>query len=165
MKNNVSRFLLPLACVIALAACQPKVDLAAEKAALDKAAEGWPTAYNNKDADAVAAVYSDDAQLLPPGPPVATGHDAIKAYWANDIATQWARTNIHTESTDMSGDWAWRAGSWSTEGSPALTGKYVEIWHKTPAGWKLHRDIWNIDAVPAAPAPEPAAEPAPAAAK
>ena len=158
MFSASTRFLIPVACVLALAACQPKVDTATDKAAVQAAAEAWPSAYNEKNAEGVAAVYSDDAEILPPGSPAVSGHDAILAFFKNDIATQWAKISITTDSSDVAGDWAWRAGAWSVEGPPALTGKYVEVWHRTPAGWKLHRDIWNIDSMPPpAAAPEAAA--------
>lgn len=160
MFSASTRFLIPVACVLALAACQPKADTTADKAAVQAAAEAWPSAYNEKNAEGVAAVYSDDAEILPPGSPAVSGHDAILAFFKNDIATQWAKISITTDSSDVAGDWAWRAGAWSVEGPPALTGKYVEVWHRTSAGWKLHRDIWNIDSMPPSTA-APAAAAAP----
>jgi len=163
-RTGTTRFLLPLAAVLALIACKPQEapDTAADKAALQTAAEGWEKAYNDKNADAVAAVYTDDGQLLPPGAAAVNGNSAIRDYWANDVSTQWAKLTIKADSSDLAGDWAWRAGTWSAETSPAVTGKYVEIWRRTPSGWKLHRDIWNVDA-PAPPAEPPAAPAAPAA--
>ena len=166
LQTNTIRLFLPLVVVLTLAACKPGTpDTAAEKAALQTAAEGWETAYNNKDAAAVAALYADDGQLLPPGTAAVNGRSAINDYWANDVATNWSKLSLKVESTELAGDWAWRSGTWSTETTPALSGKWVEVWHRTAGGWKIHRDIWNADATPAAPpAVEPAA-PAPASAQ
>ena len=36
-----------------------------------------------------------------------------------------------------------------------MSGKYLEVWHRTAEGWRLHRDISNSDAPPEAPPPAP----------
>jgi ketosteroid isomerase-like protein len=147
---------------VALVACQQQErhDPATDAASLDKAAAGWEAAYNDKNAEAVAAIYTEDGQLLPPGAVAVNGRAAIKDFWANDIATQWAKITIKADSSTVAGDWGIRSGAWSVE-TPALTGKYVEIWKRSGDSWQLHRDIWNLDAAPAAPPAEPAAAPAP----
>ena len=153
---------LALLLAVALVACQPAGhDSATDNAALDKAAAGWEAAYNDKNADGVAAIYTDDGQLLPPGAGTVDGRAAIKDYWANDIGTQWAKISIKADSTVVSGDWAYRSGAWNTE-SPALSGKFIEVWKRAGDGWQLHKDIWNMDAMTAPePAPDAAAAPPP----
>ena len=149
----------------ALAGCAPKApqhDAAADDAAVASAGASWEKAYNDKDADAVAALYTADAQLLPPGPAVVNGRAAIRDFWANDIASSNMSFSITSDASGVGGDWAWRAGSWrgiAADGSTAATGKYIEVWHRTMDGWQLHRDIWNVDE--AAPAAAPAEAPSP----
>ena len=145
-----------------LVACQQGGhDPAADAASLDKAAAGWEVAYNDKNGEAVAALYTEDGQLLPPGAGAVNGRAAIKDFWSNDIATQWAKISIKADSSAVAGDWAYRSGAWSTE-SPALTGKFLEVWKRAGDSWQLHKDIWNLDVMPEAPAAaEPAAPPAP----
>jgi ketosteroid isomerase-like protein len=136
-----------------IAACSPQKsqhDTAADEAAVTAAASSWEKAYNEKNADAVAALYTEDAQLLPPGPPVVNGRAAIRDFWANDIATSNSTFAITAEASGLAGDWAWRSGPWkatAADGSGA-TGKFVEIWRRTANGWQLHRDIWNVDEAP-----------------
>jgi ketosteroid isomerase-like protein len=149
MSHSNLRSTLLLAAAVAVAGCAPQKaqDSAADVAALASTAAGWEKAYNEKNADAVAALYSEDAQLLPPGPPVVNGRAAIRDYWANDIATTGVPVTITSDASNAGGDWAWRSGSWSSQdakGAP-VTGKYVEVWHRTASGWQLHRDIWNVD--------------------
>ena len=146
----------------ALVACQQGGhDPAADAASLDKAAAGWEVAYNDKNGEAVAALYTEDGQLLPPGAGAVNGRAAIKDFWSNDIATQWAKISIKADSSAVAGDLAFRSGAWSTE-SPALTGKFLEVWKRAGDSWLLHKDIWNLDTMPEAPAAaEPAAAPAP----
>jgi ketosteroid isomerase-like protein len=96
----------------------------------------------------VAALYSDGAQLLPPGAAVVAGRAAIRDYWANDIAATGMPLTIKADAGEVGGDWAWRSGTFSGQdanGAP-FTGKYVEVWQRTADGWKIHRDIWNADA-------------------
>jgi len=151
-RKNSTRLFLALACTLCFTACEqkssapPPPDAAAETAALNTAAEGWEKAYNDKNADALAALYAEDAQLLPPGATEVSGQDAIRAYFVEDIEKHWARIDIKSDSGGVGGDWGWRSGSWSAETMPMVTGKYVEVWHRTAGGWRLHKDIWNMDA-------------------
>src|SRR5688572_24286500 len=129
---------LALLLAAALAACQPAGHDSADTAALDKAAAGWEAAFNDKNADGVAAIYTEDGQLLPPNAAAVNGRAAIKDYWAKDIATQWAKISIKADSSAIAGDWAYRSGTWSTE-SPALSGKFVEVWKRAGDSWQMHK--------------------------
>jgi ketosteroid isomerase-like protein len=150
-RKNSTRLRLALVCALGLSACgqkspAPAPDTTADAAALSTAAEGWEKAYNDKNADALAALYAEDAQLLPPGATEVSGRDAIRAYFVNDIEKQWAMIHIKSDSSGVGGDWGWRSGSWSAETMPMATGKYIEVWHRTADGWRLQKDIWNMDA-------------------
>src|SRR5262245_33162108 len=118
---------LALAAMLLLAACaqQSGHDTAGDKAALDTTAGGWEKAYNEKNAEGVAALYSEDAQLLPPGAPVVNGRAAIRDFWANDIAAAGMPVTIKSDATEVGGDWAWRSGVWSSQDSNGgtVTGK------------------------------------------
>ncbi|HEY7377090.1 MAG TPA: DUF4440 domain-containing protein [Steroidobacteraceae bacterium] len=154
---SVRSLLLALGAAALLIACKPQAaqDTSADEQAVATTAAGWEKAYNEKDADGVAALYSEDGQLLPPGPPVVNGSAAIREYWAKDIASSGAPIKISSDASGVGGDWAWRAGSWSSTDAQgaSVTGKYVEVWHRTANGWKLHRDIWNVDQAAEAAAP------------
>ena len=146
-----THFFLALVCTLGLAACEqksaaPAPDANADAAALTTAAAGWEKAYNDKNADALAALYAEDAQLLPPGATAINGRDAIRAYFVNDIEKQWAMIHIKSDDGGIGGDWGWRSGTWSAESMPMATGKYIEVWHRTADGWQLKKDIWNMDA-------------------
>lgn len=163
---NVGSVLFALIGVAALAACAPKApqhDAAADGDAVESAAASWEKAYNDKDAAAVAALYTEDAQLLPPGPAVVNGRAAIQEFWAADIVASNMSFAITADASGFGGDWAWRSGSFSgtgADGATLATGKFIEVWRRTPDGWQLHRDIWNLDAA-AAPAAQAPAAPAP----
>ena len=152
----LARILLPCGLAV-LAACAPPArpveDHRADLAAIRRAAPDWEVAYNDKDADRVAALYTEDALLLPPGAAAVNGRTAIREFFANDIATRWTMISVQPLTTEVAGDWAWRAGTWSIEG---VNGRFLEIWRRTDDGWKIHRDIWNADTAPSAPRFAPA---------
>ena len=146
--------------MIALAACTPKaaqVDSAADNAALLAAAETFNKAFNDKNADAVAAPYTTDAELLPPNAPAIVGRSGIRQHYADDIANAYVQLTISTGESATAGDWGWRSGTWSVATEPVFTGKFVEVWRRTPEGWQMYRDIWNSDAPMPAPPPAPPA--------
>ena len=161
--SKPARIFTSLALLMTLAACQPQAaptDTAADEAAIQAVADGWPKSYNEKNADSLAALYTEDARVYPPGGAMVSGRAAIREYFASDIANNWVQTTVAHEESGVAGDWAWRTGTWSAATTPVLTGKYAEVWRRTPEGWRIHRDIWNADAAPpAAPADTP---PAPA---
>ena len=109
IRTNLTRLFLLLACALAFAGCGPKAPVAdsdADVAALTSAAAGWEQAYNDKDADAVAAIYAEDAQLLPHGAPAVNGRAAIREHYANEIATAWAKISVVSDANGR----RWRLG-------------------------------------------------------
>ena len=141
------------------------VDTVADEAAIRANTVAWVEAYNAGDVDKIVAMYSDDAILMPPDAPAATGHEAMKQFLAADIAASKAAGvsfALDTEASGVSGDLGWHSGTYHVKdaaGASVVTGKYVEVWHKADGRWLMIRDIYNNDA------PAPAAPVAPAAAK
>ena len=129
----------------------------------------WMQSFNSGNAGAVAALYADDAVLMPPNAALARGVVAIKAAIANEIAG--AKKNGVTlaqgtlDEINIVGDMAWHSGSYVVKdkaGKAVDAGKYLEVWEKKGGKWRMVRDMWNSDAAPGA-APAPAAAAAPAA--
>lgn len=157
------------ASLITLAGCQKAVeDTTADEAEIAKSAPAFAAAYNAGDADALAAMYWEDATLQPPGAPSATGRDAIRAFFVADTAnSKAAGVTFHIPQAgaiDVSADLAYEAGTYSVtdaSGATVDTGKYIGVFQKRDGRWLYVRDTWNSDHAPApAPAAEPAAEPA-----
>ncbi|MBA3254379.1 MAG: DUF4440 domain-containing protein [Burkholderiaceae bacterium] len=151
------------------------IAMAADDAATIKAnTEAWFKAFNAGNADAVAAGYADDAVVMAPGSPPASGKAAIKQLVAKEIAG--AKSGGVTlaqgklNDVGVKGDMAWHAGTYSVmKGGTAVdTGSYMEVLQKKGGKWLIVRDIWNSStpppAPPAAAPPSPPPAPAPAAA-
>lgn len=155
--------------LIALAGCKPAAeDTTADEAVIRKSAPAWAAAYNSGDADALTAMYWEDAVLQPPGAPAAAGHAGIREFLAADSAATKAAgltMNIpEAGAVDVSGDLAYEAGTYTVTDASGATvdaGKYIGVFQKRDGKWLYIRDTWNSDRAPAPPsAPEAATEPA-----
>ena len=153
---------------IALAAAlagytNPATAASADEAAIRAQTTNWAKAYNAGDAKAVAALYADDAILLPPGAPGAKGREAILAFFTKDIAGSQAAGAVFVVSpkTDVgvSGNMGWESGTYTAtvKGTVVEAGKFLSVSRKKGGKWLYVRDTWNADAAPA-PAAAPAAK-------
>jgi uncharacterized protein (TIGR02246 family) len=114
--------------------------------AIQAANERFMQAFRHGDAAGLASLYSEDAQLLPPGSEVAHGWEAIRAFWqgAMDSGIKAAQLEI-TEVQDH-GDSAIEVSRYTLMGAEEQVldqGKYIVIWKQERGQWKLHRDIFN----------------------
>src|SRR5438128_10162632 len=58
---------------------------AQDKATIQKLNDAWTAAFNKGDAAAVAAMYTEDAYVLPPGADMIRGRAAIEAFWRQAV--------------------------------------------------------------------------------
>ncbi len=119
----------------------------AQKAEIDAANAKFVELFNKGDFAAIASLYTDDATALPPGAAMVKGRDAIGAMWKS-IAAQVADPKLTALDVKPLGPSAAREiGTFSlkTKGQTPqnVSGKYVVVWEKVGADWKLAVDIWN----------------------
>ena len=146
--------------MVAAAGCQapPPAGLtAADEAALARTSEAYSRAAVSGDMAALAALYAEDAILLPPNQGAVEGRGAIQAFFETFPTI----TEFQLEQMEIEGgaDMAWVRGAYSMKiavpnvAIPASDqGKYVEIWKKQADGsWMIARDIYNSDLAPAGP--------------
>jgi len=151
---NARKILLLVATAgLATAGCQaPVEDTAADEAIIRESAPAWAAACNAGDADAMGAMYWDDAVLQPPGAPSATGATAIRDFLSGDCAAlgdAGLTMNIpEAGAIDVSGNLAYEAGTYSVtdlSGATVDTGKYIGVFEKRNGVWHYIRDTWNSD--------------------
>jgi uncharacterized protein (TIGR02246 family) len=156
------------------AACQPRsrdtgmagtgsanaasAELSSEDQASVRALDSqWAKAATAGDGQAIAALYTSDATLLPPGEPMVKG-EATKKYWV-DFANGFAGpTELNTMSVEGRGDLAVAVGTYSmtltprkvgAKALPTEEGKYLEVLKRQGDGsWKLVHDMWSPNAPP-----------------
>jgi len=128
-------------------------DVAAIKASTEENVQ----AVRSKDWAALAALYTDDAVVMPPNESIIRGRAAIQA-WAETYP--WVTEfNLTIEEIDGFGNLAYVRNASSTtmepEGAPEpirSTGKGIEIRRKQQDGsWLIAIDIWNSDLPPPPP--------------
>jgi len=122
-------------------------DIAAIKASTESFVQAW----ESRDFDALMALYTEDAILMPPNAPLVQGRATLRAF--NESFPPVKEVNLIIEEIDGRGDLAYVRGIYSMtiemEGVPEPiqdTGKYIEIRIKQPDGyWLISRDIFNSD--------------------
>jgi len=123
--------------------------LAQDKATIEKLNDAWTAAFNKGDAQAVAAMYAEDAYVLPPGSDIVKGRAAIEAFW-RQAAQQMGDAKLTTLDVLPLGRNAAReigTVSLKTKSQPPqeIVGKYAVVWRKIGGQWKLATDIWNTN--------------------
>lgn len=158
------RRLIPF--VVLLTACAPRVDLAAETAALRARSEGVIAAEKSQNVDAAVAFYAADAIVLPAGAPLLSGRDAVRGMYTDVFGSGAVKAfeSIPTQITvAASGDIGYEYGvnrfTLNTPGGEMLdVGKYLAVWKKVDGEWYAAVLSFNSDA----PAPTPVAAATPA---
>ena len=123
--------------------------LAQTKAMIQQLNGEWVAAFNKGDTAAVAAMYTEDAYVLPAGAEMAKGRKAIQAFWAK-ATQQLADAKLTTVDVMSLGPGAAReigTFSFKTKGQTPETvvGKYAVVWRKIGGRWLLATDIWNMN--------------------
>ena len=123
--------------------------LAQNKTTIEKLNDAWTAAFNKGDAGAVAALYTEDAYVLPPGSAMVKGRTAIEAFW-RQAAQQMSDAKLTTLDVLPLGRSAAReigTVTLKTKSQPPqeVVAKYVVVWRKVGRDWKLATDIWNTD--------------------
>jgi uncharacterized protein (TIGR02246 family) len=123
--------------------------LAQDKATIEKLNDAWTAAFNKGDAAAVAAMYTEDAYVLPPGAELIKGRTGIEGFW-RQAAQQMRDAKLTTVDVLPLGPGAAReigTVTLKTKSQPPqeIVGKYAVVWLKVGGDWKLATDIWNTD--------------------
>jgi uncharacterized protein (TIGR02246 family) len=145
MSRTVVR--IAFAAIVSVMAALPA--MAQSKAAIQKLEDQWAAAFNKGDAAAVAAMYADDAYVLPAGAPMSHGSPAIQDFWTKAME-QLADIKCSTQDVKPLGrSAALEIGTctFKMKGATPQDGalKYAVVWKKADGQWKLLQDMWNFD--------------------
>ena len=102
-------------------------------------------AFAAQDDEAMAALYTQDAQLLPPNGDFQTGNEAVKAFWGSLFTAGFDGVILETLEVHGNGTLVSEVGLFTLylNGQFFDNGKYIVVWKKVNGNWYLHRDIWN----------------------
>ncbi len=122
---------------------------------LETALASFAAAFNGGDGASVAALYTEDAALLPPDGARMDGRDAIQAFWRGAIDGGIGGLALEAIEVESNGNLAYEVGAFSLQApgengaSVTVSGKYIVVWKMTGShNWQLHRDILIMDPAP-----------------
>jgi uncharacterized protein (TIGR02246 family) len=120
--------------------------------AIDRVNRQFVEAFTRGDAQGAAAVYTDDATILPPGSPRVRGRDGIRSFWQSVMDSGVRAVDLRTDDLEVAGEMAREIGTATLTvrpeggGEQTLTAKFVVVWKRQGGEWRWHTDIWNTDA-------------------
>lgn len=107
-------------------------------------------------ADSVAALHAENAEILPPNAPAVNGRANIATYMAEGLAQGTFALTLTSQSVMADAADAFERGSYTFAFTPgpnapkgmtamADTGKYIAHWHNDGGTWLIAHSIWNSD--------------------
>ena len=106
------------------------------------------------DAAKVASLYTVDAVLMPPNEAAAKGRKSIQAWFQKQVDGGAGNLKLSPFESRIAGDLAFEAGTYSIAIKPKTgqpitdTGKYIVVFKKEGADWKISHDVFNSDLPP-----------------
>lgn len=103
-------------------------------------------AFSKSDAAGVAALYTENGQLLPPNSDIIDGKELIQKFWQDTIDLGIIGVKLETVEVAGNNVIVCEIGKYVllAKGDKELdSGKYIAIWKHVDGAWKMHRDIWN----------------------
>ena len=109
-----------MAVVLLLWSGESTVALAADlQSEVSAAYESWNAAFNDGDAQALAATYGDDAKLLPPTHTVLSGPKEIEEFFAGLLEAGFTNHTLDIIEVGGGGDLVYSAANWTAQGKDA----------------------------------------------
>lgn len=137
--------------------CNPKnepTEVSATTEELGQMNRDFAKALTAHDAAAAAALYDENASILPPNEPIVTGRANIQAYWQGAIDAGVIDATVKTIDAKSSGILGYEIGSFVMRSKGpngdtiTETGKYTEILQRDSATgkWISTYGMWSADA-------------------
>lgn len=132
-----------LASVLALASAAANA-----QSSVQALADRWAQAYNRHDQAALAALYTDDAELMMHGSPTLAGKAAIQDFWAADFEEGNPLTLLSVTNSVDGADMILVHGDYKVidrdDGTQLGFGRFAHVWTRDGTrDWRLDRDLWN----------------------
>ena len=123
------------------------MNIDAVRKSVDEGNRSFGNAVACKDFAGLAALYTENAKVLPPDGPIVSGRPAIEDFWRSAAdALGLIDATLKTVDLEVSGDVACEVGEalLNLAGGQMAMVKYLVVWMRGRDGrWRLHRDMWN----------------------
>lgn len=120
------------------------------KSVIEVREKQWLDAFNSGDAAGVAAIYAQNARVMPPNADLLEGRGTIQGFFKEFIQTG-AKLSFELLTVHESQSVCAAVGRYTMDipGAPQDHGKYIEVWTLQGNGsWEIADDIFN-SSVPA----------------
>ena len=112
------------------------------------AADRWGKAFNERDLDALVALYTEDGELLPKGTKAIAGHAAIRRFLSELIAStpesqRTIFTNVHRFGQGNTVSEVADVEIEDDQGKRTVLGRQILILQKKNGQWKVRIDMWT----------------------
>jgi uncharacterized protein (TIGR02246 family) len=149
MQKIANRRVEPLGAIAVLAMAAVVPSFAQDKQTMQEIENRLSKAILSGDGKAAAALYTDDATLLPPGIAPVTGREAIQEFWTKRgpglSELQLTTVEVRPMGADYAREIGLLAGKTSGSEPKSFTGKYVLIFQKVGSTWLATTDAWSRD--------------------
>jgi len=105
---------------------------------------------NDHDPISWAALFAEDAVLVPAGQDSVTGRKGIEE-WAEAAMKVWNHLDIKQGHCTADGNVAWESGTWTgninvpDEQTMDLSGNFLLIAQKEGSAWRIKAHTWNVN--------------------
>jgi len=145
----MSRFLTSCLALVVFAAMVRGADDA--KSTVAKLDEAWLDAYKAADFDRLAALYAEDALVMPSFSEPVQGREAIRNFFAESVRDVPKRSmalksfRVEASGTLLMDTSEYTFDGVSTEGRPLqIVGNYITVFKNVDGKWRTATEIWNV---------------------
>ena len=117
---------------------------------IERRVREFEAAFNRGDLAGLAALYTEDATLMPPDSAAIRGRQEIQRFWQGVQDAGFRRAALRTEQVLAEGDLAAEVataelfGEGGGDQGATVPVKYVVVWRRQAGGeWQMAVDIWN----------------------
>ncbi|CAN5464939.1 hypothetical protein BH10BAC2_BH10BAC2_26290 [soil metagenome] len=130
----------------------PAFNLDSVKTVIAASNKMYGNAFINADSAIFINSYTSDACIMAPNMPALCGTEGVAGFYKAAYNMMGVR-NLALATTQVygSGDYITEEGTYelfAAENKSLDKGKFLVLWKKTDAGWKMYRDIFNSDNPP-----------------
>jgi uncharacterized protein (TIGR02246 family) len=121
------------------------------RSAIEAANAQFSAAAAKSDGAGLAALYSPDGQVMPAGGDPIRGTVAIQKFWQGALDSGIAGVGLRTVEVYGHGPTATEVGEYELRdkaGKIIDHGKYIVVWQRADAKWKLLRDMFSSNVPP-----------------
>ena len=145
--TGLVRTVVFLACMYLI----PSAHAEGVKSAIEAANAQFSAAAEKGDGAALAALYSPDGQVMPPGSDPIRGTEGIQKFWQGALDSGVAAIGLKTIEVFGHGTTATEVGAYELRdktGKVVDHGKYIVVWQHADGRWKLLRDMFSTNVPP-----------------